>query len=123
MEKNKFHRNSKYFTITVYAVVGFLICALLVKVIFQFSIIWNAVKVILGVLTPFVVGAIIAYLINPMFKFFDFTFFGKWLHMTKRRKLRKTLSLLLAYIIVFGFITALIYIIAPQFVSSIRSLI
>ena len=123
MEKNKFHRNSKYFSITVYAVVGFLICALLVKVIFQFSIIWNAVRVIIGVLTPFVAGAIIAYLINPMFKFFDFTFFGKWLHMTKRRKLRKTLSLLLAYIIVFGIIAALIYIIAPQFVSSIRSLI
>ena len=123
MEKKRFQPNSKYFTITVYAVVGFLICALLAKIIFQFSVIWNAVSVIIGVLTPFVVGTIIAYLINPMFKFFDFTFFGKWLHMTKKRKLRKTLSLLLAYIIVFGIIATLIYIIAPQFANSIRSLI
>lgn len=123
MKKNKFYPNSKYFTITVYAVVGFLICAILAKIIFQFSVIWKGVSVIIGVLTPFVVGTIIAYLINPMFKFFDFTFFGKWLHMTKKRKLRKALSLLLAYIIVFGIITTLIYIIVPQFASSIRSLI
>lgn len=123
MKKNKFYPNSKYFTITVYAIVGFLICAILAKIIFQFSVIWKGVSVIIGVLTPFVVGTIIAYLINPMFKFFDFTFFGKWLHMTKKRKLRKALSLLLAYIIVFGIITTLIYIIVPQFASSIRSLI
>lgn len=123
MKKNKFYPNSKYFTITVYAIVGFLICAILAKIIFQFSVIWKGVSVIIGVLTPFVVGTIIAYLINPMFKFFDFTFFGKWLHMTKKRKLRKALSLLLAYIIVFGIIATLIYIIVPQFASSIRSLI
>ena len=123
MNKNKFEKNSKYFTITVYALIGFLICALLVKVIFQFSNVWGAVKVLFGVLSPFVVGTILAYLINPMFKFFDYTLFRKWLHMTKRRKLRKTLSLLLAYIIVFGLITALIYIIVPQFVLSIKSLV
>ena len=123
MEKNKFQKNSKYFTITVYAVIGFVICALLFKVIFQFSVVWNAIKVVVSVLAPFVAGTIIAYLINPMYKFFDFTFFGKWLHMTKKRKLRKTLSLVISYIIVLGIIAALIYIIVPQFVESIRSLI
>ncbi|MDO4529387.1 MAG: AI-2E family transporter [Lachnospiraceae bacterium] len=119
----KFLKNPNYFTITVYAVIGFFICALLVKVVFDFSHVWNAVKVVFGVLSPFVVGTIIAYLINPLFKFFDFTFFGKWLHMTKRRGLRKTLALLLAYIIVFGVIGVLIYIIVPQFVTSIKSLV
>ena len=69
--ENKFKRNSKYFTITVYAVVGFLICAIIVKLVFQFNPVWNAVKVIFGVLSPFVVGIILAYLINPLFKFLD----------------------------------------------------
>ena len=126
MEDNngkKFLKNPKYFTITVYAVLGFLACALIVKIIFDFSNVWNAVKVIIGVLSPFVIGTIIAYLINPLFKFLDFTFFGKWLHMTKRRKLRKTLALLISYIIVFGLIGVLIYIIVPQFVTSIKSLV
>ena len=96
MEQNKFQKNSKYFTIMVYAILGFLVCALLFKVIFQFSVVWNAFRVVVRVLAPFVAGAIIAYLINPMYKFFDFTFFGKWLHMTKKRKLRKTLSLVIS---------------------------
>ena len=121
--ENKFKRNSKYFTITVYAVVGFLICALLVKLIFQFTPVWNGVKVLFGVLSPFVVGAILAYLINPLFKFLEFTFFEKWLHMKKRKKLRKTLSLLISYIFVFAIIAALTYVIVPQFVTSIKSLI
>ena len=73
--KNKFEKNSKYFTITVYAVVGFLICALLIKMIFNFSQVWNAVKVVVGVLSPFIGGTVLAYLINPMYRFFDVTFF------------------------------------------------
>ena len=121
--EKKFQKNPKYFTITVYAVLGFFVCALLVKIIFDFSTVWNAVKIVIGVLSPFVIGTIIAYLINPLFKFFDFTFFGKWLHMTKRRGLRKTLALLISYIIVFGVIGVLIYIIVPQFVTSIKSLV
>lgn len=123
MDSNKFQKNSKYFTITVYAVVGFLICALLFKVIFQFSVVWNAVKVVVHVLAPFIAGTIIAYLINPMYKFFGFTVFKKWFHMTKKKKLRKTLALVISYIIVLGIVAALIYIIVPQFVESIRSLI
>ena len=122
-QKNKFKKNSKYFTVTVYAVVGFLICAFIVKLVFQFTPVWNAVKVVFGVLSPFVIGIILAYLINPLYKFLDFTFFRKWLHMTKRGRLRKTLSLLISYIIVFGIIAAMIYVIVPQFVTSIRSLI
>ena len=121
--KNKFQKNSKYFTITVYAIVAFLICALLIKVIFHFSQVWNAVRVVIGVLSPFIGGMILAYLINPMYKFFDVTFFGKWLHLSKHRKLCKTFSLILSYIIVLGIIGALIYVIVPQFIASIRSLI
>lgn len=121
--ENRFKKNSTYFTITVYAVLGFFFCALLLKIIFDFSHVWNAVRVVFSVLAPFVIGTILAYLINPLFKFLDFTFFGKWLHMTKKRKLRKTLSLLISYIIVFGLIGVLIYIIVPQFVTSVRSLV
>ena len=123
MNGSHFKKNSKYFTITVYAVIGFLICALLVKIIFDFSNVWNGVRVVIGVLSPFVIGAIFAYLINPMYKFFDVTFFGKWLHMKKKRNLRKTLSLLISYIIVLGILGVLIYVIVPQFISSISSLI
>lgn len=123
MNKNKFYKNSKYFTITVYALSGFLICALLFKIIFDFSNVWNGVKVVLGVLSPFIVGVIIAYLINPMYKFFNVTFFGKWLHLGNKPKVRKPLALLISYIIVFGIVGALFYIVVPQFVSSIRSLI
>ena len=42
--------------------------------------------------------------------------------MKKKKKLRKTLSLLISYIIVFGIIAALLYVIVPQFITSIRSL-
>ena len=122
-KEKRFQKSSKYFTITAYAVVGFLICALIVKVIFDFASVSNAVRVILNILAPFIIGIIIAYLINPVYKFFDNKFFGKWLHMTKHEKLRKILALLISYIIVLGLLGILIYIIIPQFAASIRSLV
>ena len=87
MKKNRIQKNSKYFTITVSAIIGFLICAILAKLVFQFSAVWKAVQVVAGVLSPFVIGIILAYLINPMYKFFEYTFFKKWLHMRKKKKL------------------------------------
>lgn len=123
MDKNKFQKNSRFFTITVYAVVGFLICAVGVRLIFSFSEVWKGLGVVLGVLSPFIIGTILAYLINPLFKFLDFTFLGKWLHMTKKRKLRKALSLLISYIIVLGIVGVMFYVVIPQFVESMSSLV
>lgn len=123
-EKNsRFKPNSKYFTIGVYTIVVFAICAIIARLVFSFSTVWHGFRVLVGVLSPFIVGAIIAYLINPLYKFLDFTFFGKWLKMTKKRKLRKVLSLLVSYLIVFGIIILIISFVVPQLVNSISSLI
>ena len=123
MNKNKFQKNSKYFSITIYAIAGFLVCAIIVRILFDFSNVWNGIKVVAGVLSPFVIGIILAYLINPLYKFLDITFFGKWLHLESKPKVRKTLALLISYIIVFGIVGVLFYVIIPQFAASIRSLI
>jgi len=123
MKNGRFQPDNKYFTICVYTVATFVVCAIAARLIFNFTAIWKGFKVLLGVLLPFVVGGIIAYLINPMFKFFDFTFFGKWLHMTKKRRLRKGLALLISYVIVFGIIVLIISFVVPQLVSSISTLI
>lgn len=122
-KNSRFKPNPKYFTIGVYTVIVFALCAIIARLVFSWSAVWHGVRVFIGVLSPFIVGAIIAYLINPLYKFLDFTFFGKWLRMTKKRKLRKVLSLLVSYIIVFGIIVLIISFVVPQLVSSIASLI
>ena len=123
MKKSRFQPNSKYFTISVYAILVFLACALIARIIFSFSSVWGALGRITGVLSPFIVGLILAYLINPLYKFLDFTFFQKWLHMTKRRGLSKVLSLLIAYVITFGIVITLIAFVIPQFVNSISTFV
>ncbi len=118
----RFKPRSKYFTITVYAIIAFVICAIIAKLIFNFSTVFNALKIVTGVLAPFIAGGIIAYLINPLYKFLDFTFFKKWLRL-KKPGIRKGISMFLSYIIVLGVIAAIIAFVIPQFISSIGSLI
>jgi len=84
----------------------------------------NVLKVIFSVLAPIMYGLVIAYLLNYPYKAFNDHVFKKmgekraWL-----KKLKKPLSLILTYVIIFGIVGFLVSTLIPELSSSISTLI
>lgn len=84
----------------------------------------TVVQSVVGVFMPFIYGFILAYILSFPYNFF----YNKCFHKfgTKRAKLiklKKPLSMLCAYIIIFGLLTFLIAILVPELSKSIANLI
>lgn len=85
--------------------------------------VWSIICNFASVLTPFVLGFLIAYILNYPYKFFYATAFGKM--GTKRKsldKLRKPLSIICTYVCVFAVLIILVWIVVPQIIDNIVSL-
>ncbi|MBE6631404.1 MAG: AI-2E family transporter [Ruminococcaceae bacterium] len=74
---------------------------------------------IVAVLNPVIIGFIIAYLCNPICNWLHNKVFGK----IRRAKLKKTLSIILTYIILVAVLAGLLTIILPQFFIALTDLI
>ena len=121
-KKKKFESNNKYFSICTYVVATFTICL----IIFKFINNWRDMQIytssILSTLSPFLIAFLIAYFINPLVNRIDHILFSRTAPQ-KFAKLHKFLSLLLAYVIVIGFIALVLTFVIPQIVESILELI
>ncbi len=87
-------------------------------------IVWLILSKIMEILTPFVIGFLIAYILNFPYKFFYSKAFGKM--GTKRKifaKVRKPLSIICTYTILAAIFIVLILIVVPQIVVNIASLV
>lgn len=121
-EKNKFTASSKYFTISVYTIITFLILCLIIKTVFFWSSTSAFISTLLSTLSPFFLGVLIAFLINPLVSWVRNTVLSKWLHL-KNKALGKILSIFISYIAVIAVITlGLIYII-PAIINSLQMLL
>lgn len=103
-----------------------ILVAFTIVLIFMFiniDAVWSVVANIAGILSPVIYGLIIAYLLNTPYCFFmDKCFYKIGTKNRKVRPLRKTLSLLCSYILVFGIITFLVTILVPQISDSVKLL-
>ncbi len=87
------------------------------------DIVWGIISGIMGILTPFFIGFLIAYILNYPYKFFCTKVFGRM--GTKRKFLKslvKPLSLICTYVLAFAIIIALILIVVPQIVTNLTGL-
>ncbi len=71
------------------------------------------------VLTPLLIGGVIAYLCNPFLKFYEYTVFRRM----KKSNLRRGLSLLCTVLTAFGLLAAVIALIVPELIDSIKHLV
>lgn len=116
--KHRFQKNNRYFIVCVYLFVTVLLC------IISFSVIsnWAATKALFGkvlkMLSPFIIGAFIAYLINPLVKVINYKVF-KPLFKGKFKKFRDVASVLISYVIVIGAVSTVLFFIVPQILDSI----
>ena len=108
------------------------LAALLVMMLTRLDLIIGFFQKVFAVLTPFIVGFIIAYVLNIPYMFFmnrTFAFMDKPPEQRVSRsdeflaRLRKPLSLILSFAILFAAIILLLSIIIPQLTSSIQGVV
>ena len=71
---------------------------------------------IISVLNPVIIGFIIAYICNPIYKWLS----AKPLTRIKRAKLKKPLAIIITYLIVLAVVSCLLLIIVPQVIDAIN---
>ena len=96
--KHKFTKNNKYYTISIYVIATVLIATIGIKVITNWQGTISLFENVIGVLTPFLVGFFIAYIINPLSKLINQKIL-KPIFRGKSLKLRKVISVFVSYII------------------------
>lgn len=87
------------------------------------SVVKGIFTTIMGILTPFFLGFMLAYILNFPYKFFHDKAFGKM--GAKRpffKHFRKPLALVITYLLALAIVSALIVIVAPQIVNNVSSL-
>ena len=121
-QKNKFQANSHYFTIAVYSIITVFIMAVIVRAVFFWDATMSMVSNLLSTLSPFFIGIVIAFLINPLVSWMRKTVFKKWLHV-KNDGFNSGLAILCSYLLViFVFTLGLIFLI-PELIDSLNQLL
>ncbi|MEG1620973.1 MAG: AI-2E family transporter [Oscillospiraceae bacterium] len=125
MEKNNFGQTKiesmtvKNWLIVITYALGLLMVVLNMKSVF--SILGSIFKI----LTPFIIGFVIAYVLNRPLKFIEtqlFAFMDKS-KSPKIRKLKKPCSVLLTYLLLLGLIAGFLGIVIPQIATSVTTLV
>ena len=113
-EKNGSTNKGLRYTLFVFATI-FLIILLIINI----SPIKNFLSNVTDIIAPIMIGAAIAYLLNPILKFLEFIVFKD----IKNKKLVRFLSLLLTYVYAMLIITLVISVLLPRLTESIVDLV
>ena len=101
--------------------IAFTVFLLLVKD--NMDVVWSIFGKILGILSPFFLGFLIAYILNFPYKFFYGKAFSKM--GTKRKvwlRFKKPLAIIFTYVLFFAVVAALIGIVVPQIAANLSTL-
>ncbi len=119
----KINWNTKYTTISVYTVLTFTACLVVYALLFNFTGLGDFIEKFLSIIAPITWGLVIAYLVNPIMKWFE----KRLKKLTEKNKphfkLNRIISLSIAMLLFLAAIAALASIILPQVFESITSII
>lgn len=122
-QHGRFTWNIKYLTVCLYAVLVVLASVLIIKAVIDWDNVMLHIKGAMDVLSPFLWGAFIAFLINPLVKLFDNKIFGKIKPLKKHDKPRKMLSLLMSYLLVIFVVVIMFVYLLPQIGTSLTEIV
>lgn len=108
--------SEKYVKLGVTIIVVVAVCLLIFFIMFRMSAIAGALGVVKDILSPFLYGAVIAYILAPICSRLE-----RWLQgaMPKRRRLSGTLAILLSVLFALLLVAALFVLVIPQVVESV----
>lgn len=120
-KKNKFIANNKYFTICIYTMFVIFFGAIIINLIGSWNTTLKNIEKALTVLMPFLIGALIAYVLNPaVTKFYRFF---KQKCAFKNDMACKILAIGITYLLVIGVIAVTLFGVIPQIIESLTDLI
>lgn len=121
-ESQRFIKNSIYFTICIYAAIMAIITATVIKLIIDFDTTRAWFGQVAHILGPFIFGALLAYILNPMVHMFYnlITRAENKLRLKWRlnHSIHTGISILATYIIVFGFIIFAVLYVVPELINN-----
>lgn len=128
MDNKNFKRICVYVGITALLVIA--ACVLFASLVFNINTVWYYIKKIFGVLSPVIIGLIIAYLINPMVKFFAkyiYKVIGKKASSSekagKAARVSNAIAVVIATLVFAVVIIGFFWLVIPQLISSISSFV
>ncbi len=110
----EFQDKKKISTVVISCVVIFTILYFITNIV----AITEFISGIFSVLAPIIIGAAIAYILNPLLKVFEY----KVLKKLKNKSVRRGLSILLTYVVAILIIAAFLWIMIPQIIKSAMDL-
>ena len=113
--------NSQYFTIAIYVIIVVAIAAVIFKAILSFEQTLSWLRSVLNVLMPFIIGSLIAFILNPAVK--KLCFLLKKHTKLKREGVIKGISIAITYLLLLGLVLIAIFGIVPQISTSLTDLI
>ena len=127
MSNFKIDKKYIYWGITAFLVIA--ACIALYSIIYYLPGIRTAVRLLLKILSPFIMGAALAYLLTPVARVFQEKLFqplGMKLFkadVTRARKLGRGMAIAIAVVLTITVVSMLLTLIIPQSISSIESLL
>lgn len=120
-ESQRFIKNNRYFTICIYSLVMIIVSAIIFKAILDIQKTKEGFGQIMTMLSPFIFGALLAYILNPMVHVFyrAFSWIASKLNVKIKHGLHTILSIFVTYVIVFGFIIVTLRYVLPEITKNI----
>lgn len=119
----KINWNKKYTTIAVYAFIVICLSIAFANILSQIDLFTSKMQQIMGVFHPFIIGFVIAYLLNFILKFYEEKVFSLSFIKKNIKKSMRGLGISLSYITAGLIIYIFMQFLVPQLVESIKGLI
>ena len=121
VSSQRFIKNNMYFTICIYAGILILISAIIFKIIIDFDQTKAWFGQLFTMLGPFIFGALLAYILNPMVHMFyrGIATLAKKANIKIRHSIHTVIAILITYMIVFGFILVTLRYVLPEITNNI----
>lgn len=115
--------NKKYLTISVYAFIVILSSIALYYCVSNLNLFKDVLNNIVATAQPFIVGGVIAYLINYILNFYEVKVLQRWKFADLSKKFRRGLGLILSYITAAAIVYIFVKIIFPQVIDNVVGLV
>lgn len=119
----KVNWNSKYTTISVYSFIVICCSIIFYRIASDTSVFMGKISSIISTLQPFIIGAVIAYLLNFILVFIEERMLSKNKLNKLKPKSKRAIGLLLTYIVAFILLALFIQFVLPQLVESMLGLV
>lgn len=120
-ESQRFIKNNRYFTICIYGLVMLILSAIIFKAIIDIDKTKAGLGQFAAMLSPFIFGALLAYVLNPMVHLF-YRGIDKLAVKAKikiKHSVHTVLSILITYVIVLGVVVLILVYVLPEITKNI----